>query len=247
MGRKYRDPPIVEAVCEFRFEPSAPWDLTIPGLIYEKLKEDFHKKRPVKLQELRIETSPAGFEQTFGTSDGMRFLREDEKTFIQVAQNILSANHVKPYSNWESFLPFIHQAFETYKEVAKPNGIRRIGLRYINRIEIPGSPIKIEDYLHFYPFVASHLPQMFGNFLAAIETHYDESRDILKLQAGSAPVQTPGRVGIILDLDYFLTQPGGVPMDSVFEWVALAHDRVEEVFEGCITDLLREMFEEVKA
>jgi uncharacterized protein (TIGR04255 family) len=36
-----------------------------------------------------------------------------------------------------------------------------------------------------------------------------------------------------------------VEVVDALAWVEEAHDRVEEVFEGCITDKLREMFEEV--
>jgi uncharacterized protein (TIGR04255 family) len=50
----------------------------------------------------------------------------------------------------------------------------------------------------------------------------------------------------MLDIDYFLVQPGAVKVVDALAWVEEAHSRVEEVFEGCITDELREMFEEVK-
>lgn len=245
MAKKYQTPPIIEAVCEFRFEPSAPWDLTIPGLVYERVRKDFPKRSLAALQELRIEASPGGFKQSSDSNEGMQFSREKENVFIRIARDILSVNYLKPYATWDAFCPLIHQAFEAYREVAKPAGIRRVGLRYINRIEIPGSPVKLEDHLHFYPFLAPHLPQTFGDFLVAIAIPYNDSRDILRLQTGSAPVQAPDRVGLLLDLDYFLATPGAVAMDSVSAWVQLAHDRVEEIFEGCITDPLRKVFEEV--
>lgn len=45
MGRKYRNPPLIEALCEFQFVPTQPWDLTIPGFFYEKVKNDFPAKQ----------------------------------------------------------------------------------------------------------------------------------------------------------------------------------------------------------
>ena len=50
---------------------------------------------------------------------------------------------------------------------------------------------------------------------------------------------------MILDLDYFLAQPEQVSLDDVFQWIEVAHGHIEEVFEACITDWLRETFEEV--
>lgn len=37
--RQYRNLPIEEAVCEFRFAPGSAWNLTVPGLFYEKIKD----------------------------------------------------------------------------------------------------------------------------------------------------------------------------------------------------------------
>ncbi|QMS90513.1 hypothetical protein HUN01_24125 [Nostoc edaphicum CCNP1411] len=50
--RQYPNPPIEEAVCEFRFAPDPAWNLTIPGLFYEKIK-DFYTGEP------QIEPSPS--------------------------------------------------------------------------------------------------------------------------------------------------------------------------------------------
>lgn len=42
--RKYKNPPIVEALCEFRFVPSDEWNLTVPGLIFQELKHVYDGK-----------------------------------------------------------------------------------------------------------------------------------------------------------------------------------------------------------
>jgi uncharacterized protein (TIGR04255 family) len=50
----------------------------------------------------------------------------------------------------------------------------------------------------------------------------------------------------MLDIDYFLANPRAVDISDALSWVEEAHGRVEEVFEGCITDRLRAMFEEAR-
>jgi uncharacterized protein (TIGR04255 family) len=50
----------------------------------------------------------------------------------------------------------------------------------------------------------------------------------------------------MLDIDYFLAQPRAVEVAQSLQWVEKAHTRVEEIFDGCITNRLRELFEEVK-
>lgn len=52
MGKKYKNPPIVEVVCEFRLSDDTLWDLTIPGLLYEKLKDEFLHREQRLFQEV---------------------------------------------------------------------------------------------------------------------------------------------------------------------------------------------------
>ncbi len=251
MGRRYKNPPIIEAVCEFRFERGSPWDLTIPGLIYEKVRDGFPKRKQAKQVQIEISAVTEGLEQQVTTTDRMRFLREDEKVLIQVGPDLLAVNHLKPYPSWREFQPLIEKGFKAYSETTNPKGIRRIGLRYINRIEIPNQG-ELKDYFSFYPFIGKNwgeiLPQKINSFISGIQIPYENSRDILRLKLGSARAETSDTSGVILDLDYFLAESEDVPLDKkkVFEWINFAHNHIEEVFEACITDRLRQMFEEVK-
>jgi uncharacterized protein (TIGR04255 family) len=245
MGKRYRNPPVIEAVCEFRFEPSVPWDLAIPGLVYEKIREGFPKRRQTKVFEVSLAGAPTGVEQRVQSIDRMQFFREDEKALIQVDRDLLAVNHLKPYPTWQDFLPLIRQGFDAYRQVANPKGVLNIGLRYINRIEIPGQRAKLEDYFEFRPFVGPNLPQEFGAFIVGIQASFENSRDNLRLQIASAAIEAPDSVALMLDLDYHLSQPGQVLLDNVFEWMEIAHGHVEETFEACITERLGEMFGQV--
>ena len=247
MGRKYKNPPIIEALCEFQFEPGLPWDLAIPGLVYQKVQNEFPKRRQAKQVEVGLRAGTEGVEQQVRTTDRMQFLREDEKALIQVGPNLLAVNHLKPYPSWEGFLPLIQRGFHAYWEVAQPNGIRRIGLRYINRIEIPEQRVELELYFSFYPSLGANLPQDHTDFIVGVNMPYENERDGLRLQMASAVSEQPGAIAIFLDLDYSLRQPGAVRLEETLRWINTAHDRVEEVFEGCLTDKLREFFEEVKS
>jgi uncharacterized protein (TIGR04255 family) len=62
--RKYRNPPIEEALCEFRFAPSQDWDPTVPGRFHEKIREIY----PAKPREQRI--AKAGFRMLNNATSG---------------------------------------------------------------------------------------------------------------------------------------------------------------------------------
>jgi uncharacterized protein (TIGR04255 family) len=60
-------------------------------------------------------------------------------------------------------------------------------------------------------------------------------------------VQAEGEnLAIALDLDYYLAQPDKVELNKAIEWVSVAHERIETIFEACITDKTRSLFEETK-
>ena len=63
--RRYKNPPIEEALVEFRFAPGQEWDLTIPGKLHEKVKDSYPgKPRQQKLLQAAVQAvqgQPPGF------------------------------------------------------------------------------------------------------------------------------------------------------------------------------------------
>ena len=247
MSKKYKKSPIVEAVCEFQFKEDSSWDMAIPGLVYEKVRNNFPLRRQVARITVGISNTSDEPGPQVATVPLMQFLRKDEKSLIQVGAHLLSVSVLKPYPSWQRFLPLIKKGFNAYCDVVAPKSIQRIGLRYINQIEVPGQDIKLEDYLEFRPFVGLGLPQDFVTFALGIQVPYEEARDILSIQLTSLPVpkESTDRAAMILSFDYFLLKPEGVTLEEAFKWVEIAHKHIEDVFEACITQKLRHLFKEV--
>ncbi len=226
----------------FTFIPAEPWDLTIPGLVYDRLRSRFPLKQAFKFLESEAVVEEYEVRQEFRMTDRMRFLREDEKAFVQLAPDLLSIHHLDPYPTWEGFIPFVREAFEQYNEVARPKGLRRIGLRYINRIIVHDCPVMLENYLNFRPFVGPGLPQNVTDFIPGIQSSYAEGRDFLRLQLTTAEPVVFNQTNVLLDLDYLLAQPEAVSLEKAFDWIDSAHFHIREAFEAAITDRLRELF-----
>jgi uncharacterized protein (TIGR04255 family) len=242
-GRRYKNAPIVEAVCEFRFDSTGNWDQTIPGLIFSHLDKQFPKRRTVSVVESTIQGTPEGVQSQLRREERVQFLRDDERAFVQVGQHLLAINHLQPYPTWHEYRPLIEAALNVYREVASPTGIQRIGLRYINRIKFPHPRVDIENYFNFYPFIGEKLPTDYTSFVCGVQFPFENLRDVLRLQVASVQDNPDISAEVALDLDYFLAKPREVAIDSVFTWLDKAHSRVDDVFEGCLTDALRELFE----
>lgn len=242
MGKPYDNPPIIEAVCEFRFEPQEAWDLAVPGLIFEKLRDRFPKRRPGRTFETIVQPSPKGLQQQLTQRDFLQFLTEDEKMLVEVGQHTLRVVHFRPYSSWATFLPVIHEALSAYKNVVTPSGYARVGLRYVNQIDIPGTHIELESYFDVYPYVGERLPQNFYSFILGTESPYEDGTNILRLQITTGSFNRKDIIPIMLDLDHFLGKTGQLAFGEETAWLNKAHDRIEMVFEGSIKDPIRELF-----
>ena len=137
--------------------------------------------------------------------------------------------------------------FHIYKEIATPKGLKRISLRYINIFEFQESKIELQDFFKFYPSIPKDLPQIHGPFLMRVEFPYDSDSEALVLSLGSTIPAKKNTIALLLDIDYRTIKPESVSFDEIPDWLDKAHNRIEMAFEACITDKLRESFEEAKA
>jgi uncharacterized protein (TIGR04255 family) len=241
MGRRYQNPPFVEAFCEFHFETNAAWLSTIPGIIYAKIQHKYPKQEQVSF----LNISGSNNNAQINASGGIRFKNEDGSEIFQVAENLLVFNQVKSYPYWENFLLKIEEAFKIYNEVAKPQALQRIALRYINRIEIPGGLEEIDKYLEYRPALNAKFVKQAKGFFLGMETPGSvNAADTLRVIAGSAMSPKEGGSAITLDIEY--SHSSQLPeLEQVREWLIAAHEEISTAFEESITDKLREIFVEV--
>ena len=248
MQRRYAKPPLVEALCEFQFIPTGEWDMTIPGLIYERIKESFPEKKQTIGIGIQMHPTEKGIEHRIEPAPPkIQFIKKDKCALIQVAPNLLVVNQLKPYPAWENFKKMILDNFHIYKEIATPKGLKRISLRYINIFEFQESKIELQDFFKFYPSIPKDLPQIHGPFLMRVEFPYDSDSEALVLSLGSTIPAKKNTIALLLDIDYRTIKPESVSFDEIPDWLDKAHNRIEMAFEACITDKLRESFEEAKA
>lgn len=246
MGRVYESAPIIEALCEFQFEPGQPWDWTIPGLVYDKVKAEFPKKKQQNIIEMAVRAEKNDITPSIkGGIARMQFLRNDKSALVQVGPDLLVVNHLKPYPSWSEFKKIIKKALDIYRTVAIPNGIRRIGLRYINRLDMPFQSVEIEDYLIAVPKVPPSIPQVFPTWLQRVEIPFVDSNGLMVLQSGSVRQESQTNPSFLLDLDFITINPKEVSIDSAMDWVEMAHTEIEKTFEACITTTMRDLMKEV--
>ncbi len=251
--RRYRNPPIEEALCEFHFGPSQDWDLTMPGKLQAAL-DDQYSGKPREQRTLQMglhvqQGKPAGLKYDEGIAKVQLVSREGAR-MVGIGPDALSIHMLRPYQDasslarggWQEFEPRIATALDAYRKVAAPNGVARIHVRYINKISIPLESARIEEYLKCVHLEIDGLPERQANFLGRTEYVYeDEARLVL---AYGLLEFASGKVICLLDLDVIWQQDDEpLACDASLEMAGELHERAGVAFETVITDKARELFD----
>lgn len=161
---------------------------------------------------------------------------------ITISPNRISISHYPPYPGWEQFQTIISEAYLAYVDVAQPQAIQRIGLRYINDIEFDRRSVILANYFTYHPNIGDALPERNQNVRMSVDFLYENNRDLARLQLSTIAGSKENSIAARLDIDYFLLLPGTIDLGQTEEWLNRAHDAVNALFEGSITDDARAMF-----
>ncbi|RXE56440.1 hypothetical protein ABH15_10200 [Methanoculleus taiwanensis] len=238
----YANPPISEAVCEFRFPLDMPWDMTFPGILFENMKGTYPKRDQRWVREVVVMLGPEGLREELLVTERSMLSTEDGTCALQVGPRLFSVNCQKPHADWDELRPRIENAYSRFRDVIGVPGIRTLNLRYINTIEIPEEEIALGDYFSFYPTFPETLKGLPVGFISGAEFSFEEGRDNCRVELTDAVAEAPGTNAFLLNIDYYLTEEGEIAPDDVMMWIGQAHERVETIFEACITDRLRSLF-----
>jgi uncharacterized protein (TIGR04255 family) len=244
MGRVYRNPPVIEALCEFHFDTNSLWDVTIFGDYYHRVQAEFSGKRQLSQVEV-------AFEQREKRLDGelrdrgvrMQFFRPDGSAVVQLAPHFLAVNQLRPYRSWKAFKSLILARLSDYRQVVDAASLQRVSLRYVNHFEFLAQAFTIGTVFNPSEFLPAGLMQASAPFLLRLEMP-QESTGRLALTMGTMESEQVEQVVVLLDLAVLVADVSGLDDKKLSVVLNKAHDRIEEVFESCLTDKLRAWFDE---
>ena len=222
----------------------------LPLVFRDQIKESYPGK-PV--QRTPIEANlHAGSEQA-GASfllkqelGRIQFPSEDGKALLSMGPNVLSAHMLRPYQRWDEFRPRIEAALKSYSSTMPCDGIRRIGLRYINKIEIENTgSLDLNTYFAVPPMSPPGFPTRLTSFITRTEHIYDDEpiKLILTFTVASAK---GGCAAFLLYLD-LVWEFGDSPLtvEEAMNRVDILRERERDAFENLITDDAREIFDAI--
>lgn len=242
--KHYKNSPITEAVVDIRLELQPEFKPESLEPISTRISSGYPKREDLNLFQGQF-TVGLGATSTQAKL-GYLYRSLDGKFVLQTRTNGFTLSRLAPYENWESFRDEARSLWNIYKEVAKPVRAIRVASRSINRIDIPLQPVDLSEYLKTFPEVSRELPQLISGYVMQLLIPQKDFDGMLSLIQATVPAQRPETTSINLDIDIFKESSTDFDSDEkIWGFLDYLRDKKNEVFEGCITDRARDLFEPV--
>ncbi|MCC6834477.1 MAG: TIGR04255 family protein [Cytophagales bacterium] len=245
--KTYKYPPITEAVIEIRTGGMT----SIDDLkkTSDKIMQDKHYYKLNLINDLGVNIEKNSKTKDFKINAQEKFAdyritSEDETDIVILSQQKLVVARLAPYPGWDNFYKRFVSIKKIWKRFVGQEAITRIGVRFINRIDIPfgeAKQIEIEDYLNFYPkdAIFSEIPMM--DYLIRIEKKTPSPLWSTTITSTPHPPALVKTISLLLDIDIFRTSEIPLREEEFNLVLEEAHILKNKIFEDCITDKTRSL------
>lgn len=202
--------PIVEAVIDIRARPASVLEEAVLKSRLEGKLSGYRfldSMQHVQIQQqvnLRGGASVSPTMRELGWK-GLRFQSDDKKYIAQFNRDGFVFSRLEPYQSWQQLYDEGMRLWRVYVELAQPAEIHRIGLRYINRIQLPPDELRFGDYLEAAPVPPKGLDLPFHGFMhqdtLSVPDHPYAINVIRTIQPPNVP--SGMGLGLIIDIDVF--------------------------------------------
>jgi uncharacterized protein (TIGR04255 family) len=246
----YVHPPITEAVIGINFvDRLSDGDLSS---IRDKLSTNYPVHQPVENLNLRFQID-AGKDNKktanaqIDSETTYRLVTADMSELVVLLPQSIIVSQTAPYPGWAYFYKRFIRDWKMVRRVLGFRLLSRIGVRYINRIDIPteAGVVDHEKYLNLYPKVTDKYGPLTAYALQA-EMFMEDLHCKLMLNSAAVPSPLLHTASFLIDQD--ISREDRVPQkdDQIYELIAQIRERKNDVFESCVTDDARSLFRYVE-
>lgn len=236
-ARLGRDP-IVEALCEIRFEGGVSASSLLPGLLQPKFGEDFPKfeklpaaSLPEQVRELDPNLQYAPLYRLSGA-----------KGMVSIGERSLSVAVTRgDYPGWKIFKPLVVAIFSAAIRTGHLGAIQRLSVKFVNVFAAPESrdlssvtrvAVNLGDWQVCKESIHLRTEIRHGEHVTVVQI----ANPAQVSQLGGPPFS-----GLVLDIDTVLVAPGPSASENLGALLDAAHDEEKRVFFGLLSpDTLKE-------
>lgn len=239
-------PPIIEAVVERRFANS------ITREIMNALRRKFEHEYPAvsQMSEVQIALAPDGSPPIVNENGvGYRLVNREGTAIVVLSRHAIAFARLAPYPGWADFNAGAAATFRTARDIMEYSTLSRIGVRYINRLDIPivykdGCPqsLRPEHYVLIYPeYPESAIPQIQSYAMQCV-SHLQDIECQVTINVATVPAPVPGHTSIVFDID--IGRDTNIPQrgDEISALMDNIRREKNRLFISCLTDKMKEHF-----
>jgi uncharacterized protein (TIGR04255 family) len=239
----YPKAPIVESIIHLSVMGTATRE------VLEKLVKRFAKEYPQQetLAAINVTVNTTGGAATVEQQlQGYRVKSTDQADFVVVFPDGVAVARLAPYPGWEYLRGRAKMAWAEWRRNASNSALKRIGIRYINRIDVPikqAAIVDIDAYLNLSPRVPDFSKLPLQGFLVQATRPTDlEHWSVSMTSTIMSPAPLINHVSMVLDIDVFRTEQIPGRDNDLWTCIDAVRPLKNTIFEACITDEARRLF-----
>lgn len=237
--------PITEALLDIKVKLPPEIDLARLSTFQDAIREHYPTRRERSSWEALFQIKPGEAPEAIPPRvrvDGYLFLSKDGRQIVQARLDGFTFNRLKPYDKWESFRDEATQHWKRYRQIAAPEVVSRVALRYINRLEIPLPMKDFREYILTTPEIAPKLPQGLAGFFMRLVIPDQKSNSVAIVTQTMEDLQEQV-LPLIFDIDVFREAAFDVNGDEMWKALEELRNYKNEIFFNSITPRTRELLE----
>jgi len=242
--RVFKNAPITEAIIDIQVERQENCTIDILGKFGEAIDKKFDEQKKRTRFEGKIDFGPEkspNFTQK-SEVDGVAFKCNPENKIVQARLNGYGFSKLQPYEKWETFVSEAKELWGKYRDLVNPSKVTRIGLRYINRIEIPMPVYDFKEYFLTFPEIAEGLPSAISGLFMRL-TLPKPCTDYNAIITQAINQATNQSLPIIFDIDVAKTGEFDASSDEIWTFLAEMREYKNEIFFKSLTEKAKGLFE----
>jgi uncharacterized protein (TIGR04255 family) len=242
--KAYTRPPITEAVIGINFE--APLDEKELEKGNSKFLKQYPRHQLLQNVSLKVAVNQEGHANADGTriAKGHRRTNDDVNELLVLRHSEFIVSQLAPYPGWDSFAKRFVRDWKIWKRLVGYRAISRVGVRFINRLDIPlkEGGIEHEKYLKVFPALPDIVPVVQAYAIQA-QAPLDDIKSTLIINSAIVPAPILGHGSFLLDLDIGRTLDVPQSDEDMFDLLNQFRTKKNEVFEACISNHARRLFQ----
>jgi uncharacterized protein (TIGR04255 family) len=241
----YKRPPITEAVIAIGFGAAVEAaDLKKADSSFARLYPQHQDARNLNVGVIMPPTHDLGpGTKILHDEIGHRRSSDDQTHIVIVWPTSFVFSQLAPYPGWDDFFERFVRDWALWKKVVGYRSISRVGVRYINRIDIPitGNLTQHEEFLNIYPRIPEELGSLFA-YSMQTQLQFPEIDGKITINTSSIPSPLLEHASFMFDQDLY--KENNIPQndEGLYTLLNQIHVKKNAVFEACITERARELF-----